>query len=123
MANIEVDDKFSSKLMDAILENIETRWAEFEHIFDPIKVTDLRGNLFVSNKLTTFHLSALAQAEETFCDFLGIRIFAESYFYAYSYLISPGTTYERSLEYPKGLTRIENMIFAARESECRIRTR
>jgi len=111
----KLKDKFSGKLMDAIFENIEARWNEFEHIFHPIPVADLRGNLFVSNALTTFHLSALAQAEETFCDFLGIRIFAESYFYAYSYLISPGTTWERSLEYPKELTRINNMILAAKE--------
>ena len=106
--------KFSSKLKDGIFENIESRWTEFQHIF-PVKLTDLRKDLFVNNVISQFHTSSLLQAEETFCDFLGIRIFAESYFYAYAYLISPGSAGERAFQYPRELVRVKNMVFAANE--------
>jgi hypothetical protein len=106
--------KFSSTLKDSIFENVEARWGEFRHIF-PTSLADLRTNLIANNSISTFHISSLLQAEETFCDFLGIRIFAESYFYAYAYLISPGFARRRGLVYPKELVRVNNMIAAANE--------
>lgn len=106
--------KFSDKLKNAIFENIENRWPEFQHIF-PVPKSSIRSDLFVNNIISQFHTSSLLQAEETFCDFLGIRIFAESYFYAYAYLISPGSAGERAFEYPREIVRVKNMAFAAGE--------
>jgi hypothetical protein len=88
--------------------------SEFKHIF-PTTIGDLRVNLIANNIISTYRMSSLSQAEETFCDFLGIRIFAESYFYAYGYLISPGFARRRGLVYPKELVRVSNMIAAASE--------
>ena len=33
----------------------------------------------------------LRQAEESFCDFIGVRLFHLSYLDAFAYLLSPGT--------------------------------
>ena len=56
---------------------------------------------------------ALRQAEETFCDFLGLRIFGWSYLEAFAYLLSPGVPGPRSTVYPAMLNRIDNLLGAA----------
>lgn len=110
-----LQSKFKYKLEDAIYEAIEKQWASFKRIFDPISKDELRSSMLANNIVSPFHRYALLQSEETFCDFLGVRIFAESYFYAFSYLVSPGGDGVRPLEYPKTLARIKNMVFAASE--------
>lgn len=60
------------------------------------------------------HTWALYQAEEIFCDFFGLRLFAESYLYAFAYLISPGTSGQDSLRYPNITRRISYLINAAK---------
>lgn len=56
----------------------------------------------------------LSQCEETFCDFVGLRIFGESYLKAFAYLLAPsfGT---RSKTYPSMAARTTNLMNAATE--------
>lgn len=56
---------------------------------------------------------ALMQAEESFCDFLGLRIFGWAYLEAFAYLLSPGVPGSRSTDYPTMLVRIDNLLKAA----------
>lgn len=53
------------------------------------------------------------QAEETFADCVGIRLFGRSYLYAFAYLLAPNNQGNRSPRYPNTLTRIKNMLHAA----------
>lgn len=53
-------------------------------------------------------------AAETFCDFLGLRIFGKSYLYAFAFWISPNFRAERPLIYPPMLTRVQNLLRAAK---------
>jgi hypothetical protein len=56
---------------------------------------------------------AQRQVEETFCDFLGLRIFGWSYLEAFSYLLSPGQPGSRPTTYPPMPDRIDNLITAS----------
>jgi len=69
----------------------------------------------VPRKLAIYHYFSLKQAEETFCDCMGIKIFSESYLHAFAYLVAPGSAKVRQDKYPKTMTRIANMISAANQ--------
>lgn len=56
---------------------------------------------------------AIKQAEEVFCDFFGLRLFAESYLYAHALLIAPKTGVGRSLAYPNVELRVKYLTRAA----------
>ena len=55
---------------------------------------------------------ALRQTEESFCDFVGLRIFGTSFLEAFAYLLSPKAG-PRSVFYPNMRTRVENLQKAA----------
>ena len=48
----------------------------------------------------------MSQCEETFCDFIGLLLFRESYLHAFAYLLAPGLLGIRSEYYPKMLDRV-----------------
>ena len=54
-----------------------------------------------------------SQAEETFCDFVGLRLFGVSYLKAFSYLASPRLSMQRVEEYPRLTTRVRNLVDVA----------
>jgi hypothetical protein len=43
---------------------------------------------------------ALRQSEECFCDFLGVRLFGESFLHSFEYLIAPNIGHPRHVFYP-----------------------
>ena len=54
------------------------------------------------------------QIQETFCDFVGLKIFKESYIKTFAYILAPGfESPERSTKYPPLNTRRTNVIHAA----------
>lgn len=70
------------------------------------------GDLFYSRVLYQTAIWTLARCEETFCDFVGIRLFGEGYLHAFGYLLSPGGL-GRSPHYPAMAARISNMLTAS----------
>lgn len=56
---------------------------------------------------------ATKQAEESFCDFVGLRLFGGSYLFAFAYLLSPILPGSRSFNHPDLPTRAENLKNAA----------
>jgi hypothetical protein len=56
---------------------------------------------------------AYRQAEETYCDFIGIYLFGVSYLHAFSYMSAPQIIKSRLCYYPIFNKRISNMITAA----------
>ena len=60
-------------------------------------------------------LWALGQVEETFSDFVALRIFGESYLYTFAYLFSPGLAGYRPPEYPNMRRRARNLETACGE--------
>ena len=55
----------------------------------------------------------VGQAEETFCDFVGARLFGYSYLKAFAYMVAPRLSMERVEQYPKLTTRVRNLVNAA----------
>jgi hypothetical protein len=56
---------------------------------------------------------AYYQAMETFCDFMGLRIFGESYLHSFQYLLGGEFQLERALGYPNLPNRVANLTIAA----------
>ena len=98
-----------------VIAAIKARWAEFTTTFPSLGITPAQLLTNV-NAMEAWYLSeqwALLQAEESFCDFLGLRIFGWAYLEAFAYLLSPGVPGSRSTDYPTMLVRIENLLKAA----------
>jgi len=53
---------------------------------------------------------ARSQAEETFCDFTGLRLFGVSYLKSFAYLASPRLSMQRDEAYPRLTTRVRNLV-------------
>ncbi|MCK9623081.1 MAG: hypothetical protein M0R47_21410 [Methylobacter sp.] len=105
---------FNSRIRQSILKEItNNRWNEYQDLFPQHKKDDLDGNWLGELTWQPALKWSLLQAEEMFCDFLGVRLFAESFLYAFAYLIAPGTGGERSVGYPNIKRRVSNLTEAA----------
>ena len=56
-----------------------------------------------------------SQAMETFCDFIGLRIFGVSFLRAFAYLLAPNLSGLRSESYPNMVPRAANLLLATTE--------
>lgn len=101
--------RVTKDLEQAISACAQHRAADYKSIFGG-DVNDL----FANQNLSQAHSWSARQAEETFCDFMGIRLFGESYFYAFSYLLAPGLTTLRSPLYPGNKHRVLNAVAAGK---------
>ncbi len=104
------------KIRSSVEAEFKRREAEFVKLFpvgtfpsDPAA----GNNLFFIRVLSQVINLALSRCEETFCDFVGIRLFAEGYLHAFAYLLAPGASAPRSLQYPCMTDRITNMLSAS----------
>jgi hypothetical protein len=97
-----------------IKTQIKNRWDKGNTFFPGIKDKEDFDSNFLAPQIwaPTVHW-ALKQAEESFCDFLGLRLFHEAYLHAFAYLFSPNTGPGRSKEYPNMLRRIKNLCVAS----------
>jgi hypothetical protein len=103
------------KVRIAVLAEITARWTTFQQAFN-VTMTPMQFLKNVGTMRATWLPSltlAQRQVEETFCDFLGLRIFGWSYLEAFSYLLSPGQPSARPTMYPPMLERIDNLITAS----------
>ncbi len=109
-------DQFTNSIKQRVLKEIKNNmWAEYEKLFPQFKKADLEDDMFASLSWEPARRWSLLQVEEIFCDFLGVRLFAESYLYAFMYLLAPGTSGRRPLGYPNMRDRISYLTKAAKE--------
>ncbi len=114
-AKHRLPDTWRPQAKAAVIAEILNRWSEYQTKFPVnIKQTEVTTNLFAVETWTPAVEWCLKQAEETFCDFVGIRIFGTSYFHAFAYLLSPSLG-ARSVLYPSMQVRVANMEWVARE--------
>ncbi len=108
-----------------ILSIIEQNWDDYLDAFPQLgKITfdKLDTSLF---KFETFDKAVswiLRQAEESFCDFVGLRIFGTSYLHAFAYLVSPTFSSPRPVNYPNLTTRTGNLLLAAKKYHISVPT-
>jgi len=99
-----------------VLDAITDRWEEFKQVFSPqtsLAHADLTSNFLCVQFWQQALGWALSQAEESFCDYIGLKLFGNSYLNAFAYILSPSTEGTRSIAYPNILTRVRNLINAA----------
>jgi hypothetical protein len=104
------------KLQSEIVGIISGRWAEFQTVFPSlgnIQPGELTSNLYAREAWIKSFAWAMSQAEESFCDFVGLRIFGSSYLHAFAYLLSPNMAGPRPEHYPNLKTRGKNLVRAA----------
>jgi len=116
-------DNFSSSIRQGVLKEImDERWDEYEKLFPQYEKTDLENDMFASLTWESARQWALLQVEEIFCDFSGVRLFAESYLYAFMYLLVSGTSGQRSLGYPNMKNRISYIVKAVQDLDVDVPT-
>lgn len=106
--------KFSPTIEAKILADIKTRWKEYHALFpDVANHAALTTDFFAQQTWSPAADWAVRQSEEGFCDFVGLRIFGESYLHAFAYLLAPKSLGFRSVIYPNLGKRVEGFIKAA----------
>jgi len=105
-------------IQDEIQKN---RWDKFKDLY---KIKELEqskfwGDLFNKEIIGPATVWATLQAEETFCDLVGLRIFGSSFLHAFVYLLSPGQR-SRHVAYPSSNRRITNLLDAARKWKLKV---
>lgn len=95
---------------------IFSRWSEFQQVVHPqtVAAAPTASDLFVLESIDWTSSITRLQAEESFCDLLGLRIFGVSYLHAFAYLLSPTLLGQRSLIYPNILKRVSNLLEASK---------
>jgi hypothetical protein len=106
-------NKIETGILDVLTDRL---WAEYQKINPKFKKEELRnGDLFARLTWIPAFTWALLQVEEIFCDFIGLRLFAEAFLHAFKYLISPGIADEpRSGAYPNLPRRVSYLVAAAK---------
>lgn len=108
-------DNVKKYIEEKIVEEYVRRWVEFERIFDPgsLSSSDLTTDLFLRSIWNHSYKLALKQCEEVFCDFIGIKLFSESFLYSFQYLIAPDFGALRSPNYPSITDRVKYLEHAS----------
>jgi hypothetical protein len=107
---------FLSGLKASILGKIRVRWNEFHNLYPDItKPEDLDTELFATTAWAPAFAWARRQSEEYFCDFVGLRLFGESFLFAFAHLLFPVLEGRRALHYPNMMRRVRFQLQAARQ--------
>lgn len=112
-----LESEITIRIRESVLTTIRNeKWAEFKALFPGTSDTPERlgSNVFDQPAISTPAAWASYQAQESFCDFLGLKLFGTSYLFAFAYLLAPGTR-ARVAYYPSFPTRLANLKRAA---EC-----
>lgn len=109
-----IEIKVRQQVIQQLLVMIENQPSEYKEVL-PSQI-DLNFYNIIAQPIKW----ALKQAQESFCDFLGVRIFGVSFLNAFAYLLAPGQSELRSPSYPNMLTRVENLIRAANSSSYKM---
>lgn len=117
-----ISDTYKKRIERLILQEItEKRLPDYSALYPEFPKENFHNNLFVRSIRATVYAWALSQAEEIFCDFFGLRLFAESYLYAFEYLLSPGFPGERSVSYPSMKCRVSYLEKAAKAMNIEVK--
>lgn len=101
---------FRLQITQEVVSTITSRWAEYQQVFPypPIVASALTTNLAARETWVRAVEWTMRQAEESFCDFVGLRLFGISYLHAFAYLLSPNYSGSRSVNYPNMRRRVAN---------------
>lgn len=107
-------ERYRIDLANRVLDAITANWTAYRKHFP--QVTDqeaLINDFFGTTSWAPALEWALSQAEEVFCDMVGVRVFGESYLQAFAFLLAPGEGARGTPFYPSLPIRAEYMVRAA----------
>jgi hypothetical protein len=114
----QLERRYSAEIKQRIVSRVKQNPSLYQETFEG-EVGDL---LFESN-ISSAHLWGLRQAEETFCDCFGVRLFAESYLHSFAYVLAPGFAETgRVFDYPPMRQRVANIQLAASHFQVEVPT-
>ena len=91
--------------------------SEFKKHFPGYKEDDIVYKEILPEAISTTVEYAVFQAEEIFCDMFAYAVFGQSYVYAFSYILAPGSGRPQASMYPSYKTRLSILReIAAREA-------
>ncbi len=113
------DSQLREKLERAVIDEIKKpeRWQGFQKLFSPdttAKRDEFGTTLFDNRFIAPVAAWSLKQAEESFCDFIALKIFGVSYLHAFAYLLAPGWSGSNLPHHPNLQTRLSNLRQAAK---------
>lgn len=107
--------RFSAALQTQIVEQITTtHWDQYLSIFPKVDKSAINTDLFAKQTWQMAYDWALRQIEETYCDYIGLGLFSESYLHAFAYLIAPSLGGLRAQHYPNNKRRVRHLVSASR---------
>lgn len=86
----KLDRRLESKVKDCVIAEIESNMEKFKNNFSSFSEKDFKTGLSFIDEISFCTKLSIRQCEEEFCDFIGCRIFGESYLFAFQYLLAPG---------------------------------
>jgi hypothetical protein len=106
---------FEPNIVSAIDKVTANLWSEYQQLFglDIVSEEQSYTSILVSPIKAKPTRWVTRQAEESFCDFMGVSLFGEAYLRSFAYLISPKYSERRSVNYPNTCVRIRNIERAA----------
>jgi len=113
----DLQQYFQDSVRDAVVNYIsQQRWGEFKTLFPG---TSEKPELFGTSVFDLPYIGSalnwsICQIEESFCDFVGLRLFGTSFLNAFAYLLAPGIS-SRTEAYPTLKTRALNLDIASRK--------
>jgi len=118
-ADRNILSKFAQSIEKSIVDEITGgRWNDFQQLHpDTTEKSSVTDDFIVRQTWLPAADWAARQAEETFCDLIGLRIFGESYLQAFAYLLSPRLAGLRSVIYPNFRRRVSDLVNATNLSE------
>lgn len=116
-ASQSYSENYKDQIEKLVLEQIVSKqWKDYELLYPQFKKDHFTKDDLISRSIwLTAYTWSMLQAEEIFCDFIGVRLFAESYLHAFEYLLSPGFPGERSVRYPNMASRVSHLLTASKE--------
>lgn len=109
----ELGNYILPRLKTTIVNELRSNWAKYEEFFPGTQPTQLSTDLVAMAIWSDALDWSLRQAEEAFCDFVGLKIFGTAYLEAFSFLIAPRLGQRRLEVYPSMQDRVAYMCEAA----------
>jgi hypothetical protein len=110
-----VETRISAILEENILNAYRDDWPSFRKLFWDKDVDLIQTDVQIHDVWEISFGYSMRQCEEIFADFVGLKLFGESYLYSFEYLLAPSIGESRSPEYPAMDTRADVLARAAAE--------
>lgn len=110
----DLETRYAAPIDAAIVASLTRQWTVYQtHFLQVPNPAALVTDIFGTHSWRPAHEWALSQAEEVFCDLVGLRIFGAAFVHAFAYLLAPGESIRQTPKYPTLPSRVNYMKLAA----------